>query len=225
MADKPSFTSRRGKEFTVDDIDAEISDASEKKKDTLNLRNKAEGKQRGSMKSKLPRNHKKIAIVSVSLVVVISVAVIGSLEAVALQYNGAIPAAKNDLETVTKEASSISQKNRNLSSDEISSVANRVNDIVGGMCRGGLLDNLAELYPRSAASLESCRSEQTKYNRLASSLYILEKQMRYLLFLNRHKTHLVLKKQLHLCIVRKMYLSLLPRQCFHSLALVYHFFH
>jgi hypothetical protein len=101
-------------------------------------------------------------------------------EFLAAQYHSGVANAARELSGYTNGTVLPLQKKDSISSDQLGSVADRVNDIAAHMCRGGLFDNAASLYPRSNTALEACKNAQTKYSALGSGLSELEGEARYM---------------------------------------------
>lgn len=117
-----------------------------------------------------------ITVIVLSLLLLPLVAV----ELVAAEYSRGSSQAKADLSSLVSTVVLPAQKDTTISADQIRSIANRVNDTVGRMCRGGFLDNVAGLYPRASTELRDCKTTQAHYASLANNLYALESQARYL---------------------------------------------
>lgn len=101
-------------------------------------------------------------------------------EFVAAQYRAGITGAKDDMKQIVAKTVLPAQKKTSITADQLGTMATDVTGIVGHMCRGGLVDNAASLYPRANSALTDCKHSQSQYAALASSLYELEKQTRYL---------------------------------------------
>jgi len=121
---------------------------------------------------------KKVIILSIVIALLLVPVLAGEL--VAAQYRTGVSGAKNDLAKVVSTDVLPAQKKSTVTADQIRSIAGKVNDIVTGMCRGGLVDNIAGLYPRAKSALDDCKTSQSKYAALVSGLYELENQARYL---------------------------------------------
>lgn len=122
---------------------------------------------------------KKKTVILCALVALILVPVV-FIELVTAEYGRGVARAKSDLSTLVSSTVLPAQKKTTISADQIRTIATKVNDTVGHMCRGGLLDNVAGLYPRAKSALEECKASQSHYSSLATNLFALETQARYL---------------------------------------------
>ncbi|HEX8390606.1 MAG TPA: hypothetical protein VF597_04255 [Candidatus Saccharimonadales bacterium] len=118
-----------------------------------------------------------IKIALVVLAVVMVPIIVG--EVVAAQYTQAIRTAQRELVVVANE-SKLVQKKPTVSADQVRQQANKVDGIATRMCRGGFMDNMASLYPRAARAHRDCVAGRSGYAALASGLYGLETETRYL---------------------------------------------
>lgn len=120
---------------------------------------------------------KVIVLAAVATILLIPVLFI---ELVTAEYGRGVAQAKKDLSTLVSSTVLPAQKKTTISADQIRTIADKVNGTVGHMCRGGLLDNAAGLYPRAKTALQDCKTAQSHYASLATNLYALEAQARYL---------------------------------------------
>lgn len=180
--DKPSFfVSRRGKQIGVHEVDLGGIDIEKDKEQVGKAETQVQTK---PVKRPLrPRqrtgwNRKKSIITAI--VVIILLLPVALAELVTAQYTSGIDGAKGDLASIVNSSVLPAQKKDTVTADQVRTVGDKVNDIVAHMCRGGLLDNAAQLYPRAKSALTQCKSQQSQYAALASGLYALEAQARYL---------------------------------------------
>lgn len=181
--DATFFVSRRGHQVGLSQVDLKGIDIesdetaaqpSTRAKDPTPPKTSAAKVQR----TKQPNTRKKVIIFAIIILLVSLPLILG--EIVSAQYRGGITSAKRDLSTLVTKTVLPTQKKSSIAADGVGKVAHDVDDIVGRMCRGGLLDNMASLYPRADASLKACKSKQSQYAALSSSLFELEKQTKYL---------------------------------------------
>lgn len=181
--DKPAFfVSRRGRQVGVHEVDLGGIDIEKDKEQTDKVETQVRTKP--AKQSPRPKQHigwsrKKKTIITAIVIALLLLPVVLA-ELVAAQYTSGVDGAKRDLASIVNSSVLPAQKKDTISADQIRNVGDKVNDIVAHMCRGGLLDNAAQLYPRAKSAHSQCKAEQSKYAALASSLYALEAQARYL---------------------------------------------
>lgn len=178
------FVSRRGKQVGVHqvdltgiDIDSDDTQKPDTAKPVIAKKNKPQKKPK-QPSSRAPWSRKKAVIVGVVVFIVLLPVVFA--EFVVSQYKGGVTSAKQDFSKLVDASVKPAQKKPTISADQIRDITNKLNDTVGDMCRGGLLDNAASLYPRAKDALDGCHEQQEKYAALVSSLYALEADARYL---------------------------------------------
>jgi len=179
--DKQSFVTRRGHRVAIDD-ELESIDIDEQ---TPKAVEPTPTPSAGKTMPKKPRRaskglskRTKLIITGVVLALLLVPVLVGEL--VTAQYRGGVSSAQSAFRRHATEVVLPLQKNATLNADQIRGVAERVDDIASQMCRGGLLDNAAMLYPRSKDALDDCKTAQSGYASLVGSLYELEGQVRYL---------------------------------------------
>lgn len=179
------FVSRRGRQVGVHQVDLtnldiESNDSADLTKKEIKS-DKTPDKKRTIMKQpKQPFSwSKKKTIVLVSVLAILALPVVAA-ELVAAQYREGSSSAKRDLDNIVKSTVLPAQKKSAIDNDQIGAMAGQINGIVAKMCRGGLLDNAAGLYPRAADALADCKADQALYAALTNELYNLEKIARYL---------------------------------------------
>lgn len=186
--DKPAFfVSRRGRKVGMHEVDLGGIDVDHdtpaEQPVTRVTQTRAEKAPKVAKEPKAPRERrswtKKKVVILVAIAAVI-IAPIVFIELVAAEYNRGIVNAKDDLKQLVSSTVLPAQKKTTISAEQIRSIASRVNDTVGQMCRGGFLDNAAGLYPRAKSALSNCKAEQSRYASLVTNLYALEGQARYL---------------------------------------------
>ncbi len=72
------------------------------------------------------------------------------------------------------------QKKSTLTSKELQIVNDKIKQLRDSICQGGLLDNMASLYPRSKKALDDCLAVRGKFATLSSALDDLTAQLAYL---------------------------------------------
>lgn len=182
------FVSRRGKPVGVHQVDLSDIDIESHEPTLSAATKKARGK---SLKaagvqtstSKPPRQKrswtKKKSLMLAALIALLLLPLVLA-EIVTAEYATGVSRAKQDIAKVVSGSVLPSQKKATVSAETIKGFARDVNDIVGSMCRGGLLDNAAGLYPRAKSAYDRCKGVQTQYASLTSDLYVLEAQARYM---------------------------------------------
>lgn len=183
--DKPAFfVSRRGRQVGVHQVDLTGIDieSSDEPTTTTVKPTKAHKASRSTVVN-TPRQRsgwtKRKIVILVIILSILSLPLLGA-EFVTAQYRSGVTNAKHDLADLVRKTVLPAQEKSSISADQIRGIANDVNQIVGHMCRGGLLDNAASLYPRAKTALEDCKAAQSTYSSLTNSLYGLVGQARYL---------------------------------------------
>lgn len=182
--EKTFFVSRRGHQVGLNQVDLGGIDIDSDQDTTQPPKQSKRSKQINDKEvktvnqAKKPSSRKKI-IITLLVIFLLALPLLAG-EIVAAQYRNGVTSAKDQLRTLTTETVLPLQKESSVTADQMQSVARDVDKIVGSMCRGGLLDNMASLYPRAKEGLKSCKSAQESYASLTSGLYDLEAQTRYL---------------------------------------------
>lgn len=101
------------------------------------------------------------------------------------QYSHAIGTTRARLISIVSGDVTAAQDNTNLTADGLSQITSRMYSLSSQMCRGGLIDNMATLYPRANDARKRCVVAQQLYSSLAGSLRQYENEQRYLEQLNR----------------------------------------
>lgn len=179
------FVSRRGRHVGMHELDMTDIDI-----DTDNVGEKKTKKREESVKvsaPKIPKSKRqrhvmsrRTKIIIVAVVVLLIAIPLAGLEFVAGQYRSGVAKANSDTKSLVNSTVLPAQKKGSVSADQLHQIADKVNDTLSHMCRGGLVDNIASLYPRAKAEYDKCKSTQTKYSSLVSGLYELEGEARYL---------------------------------------------
>lgn len=191
-ADNPEFfISRRGRQVGVHEvdlkgIDIDTDDGNNASAMTPRTSSRPVKKQK-PQQPKAPRSisRKKVIVTAVVVALILALPLVAA-ELVVAQYRSGVTSAKADLQELASQTVLPLQKKTTVSADQLRGVATHVNDIVGRMCRGGMLDNAAGLYPRARTALSDCKEAQRSYAALTSQLYGLEAQARYLERLGVH---------------------------------------
>lgn len=181
--DEPTFfVSRRGRQVGVHQVDLSGIDieSSEDVKASKPVKTKATKSPKPPRVSNSAKGWtKKRLTIATALVVTLALPLLFG-EFVTAQYGTGESAAEKDLQKLVSNTVLPVQKKTTVSADQIRDIATKVNAIVGHMCRGGLLDNAAGLYPRAKTALANCKESQAGYASLVASLYAFEGQVRYL---------------------------------------------
>lgn len=188
------FVSRRGRQFGVHEIDlsgidvesedqqlapTEKTNERVKKSPQKTKKRAEEASQKSLATTKKPRSTKKRRVLLTVIVLLLILPVVGA-ELVGAQYQNADSMAKQELNRYANSEVLTAQKQPSVSAATIRGFANKVNEIASKMCRGGLLDNAATLYPRAKTAHDKCKESQRNYSALASGLYRLESEASYL---------------------------------------------
>lgn len=123
---------------------------------------------------------RKKATILLTVVAALIAAPVVAAELVAIQYREGVDSAKRELDSTVQSEVLPMQKQPTVPADKLRAVAGRVDEIAARMCRGGMLDNIAGLYPRAKTAHDDCKAAQRNYTALAKSLFDLESQARYL---------------------------------------------
>ena len=184
--DKPAFfVSRRGRKVGMHEVDLGGIDI-----DSEAPEDKATQPAEPPKRSKVPKSSKSVQrekrtwtkkkTIVLAVVLALLALPLVAAELVTAEYKRGVSSAKRDLASLVSSTVLPAQKKTTVSADQIRTIANKVNDTVGHMCRGGFLDNAASLYPRANVALRDCKATQSRYASLATNLYALELQARYL---------------------------------------------
>lgn len=186
--EKPTFfVSRRGRRVGMHEVDlggididndSQQPEAAEKPKPVEQSKPVKATKKPKSPRERRGWTKKKVAILGVVFFLLLLPVALAEL--VAAEYGNGITRAESDMASLVSSTVLPAQKKTTVTADQIRSIADKVNDTLGNMCRGGFLDNAASLYPRAATALKSCKAAQSDYSSLAGNLYTLETQARYL---------------------------------------------
>ena len=191
--DQEVFVSRRGRKTKLDDIDLGSVNIDEQQplKETEKT---APVKAAKPMKkpSREPRQPvftmpkvtrpevgRRTWIMTLIVLSVILFAPILLLEGIALQYRSGADALRNDVKAIAKNTALPEQKKVALSDDAIAKTLNALNASRDNSCKGGFLDNLAELYPRSNDALRQCATLNGQVSALINSLSVLKNMQSY----------------------------------------------
>lgn len=182
--DEPTFfVSRRGKQVGVHQvdlsgIDIESTDGTPQKQPDQKPKKGKKLAKKVTAGQKKKWTKRKCILLAVVVLVLISPFLVAEL--VTAEYVRGSENAKKDLNVFIKTDVLPAQKKTKVAPDQLRSFAHNVNEIVGKMCKGGLLDNAATIYPRANEALLECKNTQKQYAALASSLSELEKHANYL---------------------------------------------
>lgn len=112
---------------------------------------------------------KKTLILVIVLLVIVAVPVLIG-EALRAQYLASASAAESSLRAIVKDDVLPLQKKSDINSKQVSAVTDKLEDVRDSMCPGGLLDNIASLYPRSHEAHEQCIAERGKIAALVTQM-------------------------------------------------------
>jgi hypothetical protein len=100
-------------------------------------------------------------------------------ESLVVRYNSGAGSVDGRLEKLIRDKVLPSQKQTTIKAAAIGEMASAVNDIRSSICAGGLLDNMAMLYPRAKSAHEKCIAKAEQLSALSGGLRQLESQTRY----------------------------------------------
>ncbi len=183
--EKPTFfVSRRGKQVGVHEVDMtgiDIESAASKAENNVSERNNTPKADKKPIKVKRQKNpwskKKKLVLLTVCLLLFALPLLVAEL--VTAQYKDGISAVKADMKQVTDSKVLPAQKSTFLAADQVRTISSEVNQLSNKMCRGGLVDNIAQLYPRARQAHDACKESKSKYVSLVKYLNSLESQARY----------------------------------------------
>ena len=128
------------------------------------------------VKSKSPRvrrraawSRKKTIIAAAIVLVIISIPIIAG-EVLRAQYVASTDTAKNSLKSLVAQEVLPLQKKAEITAKQVSGVTDKLEGIRDSMCPGGLLDNIAALYPRAHTAHQKCIDERGKIASLVTQM-------------------------------------------------------
>lgn len=174
-----TFVSRRGKKVGMHELDMSGIDIEKDKSVRLHATKTKQTKTLGAKKAGPSRPASRRALVVFAIIVGVAIGVpLLAAELVTAGYRTGVSSAHEKLKSYVDSAVLPVQKKDHVKADELRTVARGVDGIAHGMCRGGLLDNIAALYPRAKDALGSCKAVQTEFSSLVANLFTLEAQLR-----------------------------------------------
>lgn len=120
--------------------------------------------------------HKRITFIIVLLIVIIPVC---AGEYVRWSYEGEVTRAQGMVEELLRQNIE-QQKSAAVTSRLLVDVNTQLTAITSDLCSGGLLDNIAKLYPRSKQAYDSCANYKSKLSSLSGAVATSADQMSYL---------------------------------------------
>ena len=183
------FVTRRGRKVGVHELDMsgidiesnEPASAEITKNDKTVAKKQEKKPKKTEAKAPKPKRgwtRKKTIILVIAALILILPLVFA--EFVVAQYKTGVTNANHELQVLIDKTVLPAQKKETISADQLRTIAGEVNTIAAEMCKGGLMDNAASLYPRAKTAYDDCRKAQSHYSALASSLFALEADARYL---------------------------------------------
>lgn len=177
------FVSRRGRQVGIHEVDLKDIDIESDESKNPQSRSKTKSSQpvKEPKPVKTPQGTSRKKLWSIVLAVALLLALpLVVAELVTAQYRSGVTNAKADMAKLVAADVMPLQKKSSVTADQLRTVAGKVNDVVGRMCRGGMMDNAAQLYPRAKTAFDDCKSAQRNYAALTAQLYAVESQARYL---------------------------------------------
>lgn len=164
-----TFTNRRGKKVTdpeaLQEVAQEHYEVTVPEKPAKQLR-------------KSPKKRSWVWLVAGLGLLVLIFIVLG--EVVAGVYRASVDKAKQGVRTVASEQLVPFERQTSVSAAELGDVTTQYRNISSAMCPGGLLDNVASLYPNAASALRECALYRTKVETLAGAVGGMQSVAAYL---------------------------------------------
>lgn len=125
---------------------------------------------------------KTFILVAVILVLVAIPVIVG--EVLRAQYLASTSAAESSLKSIVTNDVLPLQKKSDITSKQVSAVTDKLEEVRDSMCPGGLLDNMASLYPRSHEAHEECIAERGKIASLVTQMRDMVGMLAYIESIN-----------------------------------------
>ena len=106
------------------------------------------------------------------------------VEILRIQYLPSASAAEESLKSIVKNDVLPLQKKTDITAKQVSGVTDKLEDVRDSMCPGGLLDNMASLYPRSHEAHEECIAERGKIASLVTQMRDMVSMLAYIESIN-----------------------------------------
>lgn len=169
-----SFVNRRGRKQGLD-MTSEVAD--------FELQTKT-SPDKPKFSLKMPRVRKKLSrrwrvvVVAALIILVITPIVLG--EMVRLSYVQSLASAKSSLSELVRSKVTTAQSKDDLSSGDIGEIARELQSIRDSSCSGGLVDNIASVYPRAKSAHDECIALRGVIAGLAAPMQDMYEQLEYL---------------------------------------------
>ena len=172
--DKPDdgFVSRRGKQVRADSLDLGSLSIDDAQQQTSSV-----ASPRVIHRTRTIRLGVRSIVVAFVVIVALPI-IIG--EILSWQYRSSVVSTKQSFNSIVQGDVLRAQSDPSMTSDDLSQITNKIYSLSSQMCRGGLIDNMASLYPRANSSRQDCTVAQERYSALVGSLRSFENQQRYL---------------------------------------------
>lgn len=128
-------------------------------------------------------SRKKTCIVVAIVVLLIAIPVLAG-EILRAQYLASTAAAKDSLKTIVSKDVLPLQKKADITAKQTSAVTDKLENVRDSMCPGGLLDNMASVYPRAKSAHGECIDQRGRIASLVTQLRDMEKMLSYIESLN-----------------------------------------
>lgn len=172
--DSGVFVNRRGRRLSVDtDMTEEIAKFESNKSTQKHAPMKIPKKTRQS----LPRWQKTTLIVLL-IALVIAPLVLG--EVVRVSYDSSAGSSKSKLNSLIELKVMSAQKADNLTAKQMLDIAADLKQLRDSTCAGGLMDNIATLYPRAKSAHDRCLAVRAGLASLTQPVQDLGEQLNYL---------------------------------------------
>lgn len=170
------FINRHGKKMTLDGTPVDLPVIDEPVA-SLPSQTTIKPKKVKKVRNKKPIK-KVLAIILIFLGVLVLIPVVTG-ELVRARYAASHDGARKELLEFAAETV-VPQQKKQMKLVQLSEAANKVEQIRDDACEGGLLDNMATLYPRAKAAHGQCIALKQKIAAIALGLRDMENQVRYL---------------------------------------------
>lgn len=180
------FVNRRGHDTDIsasDLADLSIDAQPEEKIEPVGVKGSKKLHRAASKSPKTRRqtkwSHKKTLILVAIVVLLIAIPVLAG-EILRAQYLASASAAKDSLKATISQDVLPLQKKADITAKQVSAVTDKLEGVRDGMCPGGLLDNMASLYPRAKSAHSECIGQRGRIASLVTQLRDMEKMLSYI---------------------------------------------
>lgn len=188
------FVNRRGHNSDVssDELDSlsidaqpEVEPASEQPKSSKKPKDtkKSAGAKRPKTRRHAKWTRKKTFILAAVILVLVAIPVITG-EVLRVQYLASASVAESSLKTIVTNDVLPLQKKSDITAKQVSAVTDKLEEVRDSMCPGGLLDNIAMIYPRSQEAHRDCIAERGRIASLVTQMHDMVNILAYIESIN-----------------------------------------